>query len=50
MLSSQWVLGVEYKHIDLGSEKFNFEFPLAPVTASSDLVLDEVTLRLSRKF
>jgi outer membrane immunogenic protein len=50
MLGQQWLLGVEYKHIDLGSEKFTFEFPLANVTTSSDLVIDEVTLRLSRRF
>jgi outer membrane immunogenic protein len=50
MLGQQWFLGVEYKHIDLGNEKLTFDFPLASGTTSTDLVLDEVTLRLSRRF
>lgn len=49
-LNPQWVLGLEYKHIDLGKETYNFTFPAATVATSTDLVLDEVTLRLSRKF
>ena len=50
LMSSQWTLGVEYKHIDLGSETLALQFPLGTVTTSTELVIDEVTLRLSRKF
>lgn len=53
MLSSQWIVSVEYKHIDLGDETYRFTFPFAggtPVTAKADIVMDEVTLRVSRKF
>jgi outer membrane immunogenic protein len=50
MMDSRWILGFEYKHMDLGSENYAFTFPLADVNASTDLVLDEVTLRAKHRF
>ncbi len=53
MISPQWLLALEYKHIDLGDKAYTYTFPFAggtPVTTHIDLVMDEVTLRLSRKF
>ena len=44
------IIGIEYKHIDLGSETYVLDFPAAPVSTSADLTVDEVTARLKYKF
>jgi outer membrane immunogenic protein len=53
MLTANWILGAEYKHIDLGSETFNYIFPAfggTVVTGTRDLKIDEVTARVAYKF
>jgi outer membrane immunogenic protein len=50
MLTANWILGAEYKHIDLGSETFSYAFPLGTVTNTRDLTIDEVTARVAYKF
>ena len=45
-----WIFGVEYKHLDLGSKTYTYAFPAAPVTGETDLTIDQVTARLSYKF
>lgn len=50
MITANWIVGAEYKHIDLGGETYNYLFPLAPVTGVSDLTIDEVTARVAYKF
>ncbi len=44
------IVGVEYKHIDLGREKYTLDFPAGVVNTSADLTIDEVTARLKYKF
>jgi outer membrane immunogenic protein len=50
MLTANWILGAEYKHIDLGSETFSYALPLGVITNTRDLVIDEVTARVAYKF
>jgi outer membrane immunogenic protein len=50
MLTANWILGAEYKHIDLGSETFSYVLPAGPVTNTRDLTIDEVTARVAYKF
>ena len=50
MITPNWIAGLEYKHIDLGDETNVYAFPAAPVTGTTDLKIDEVTLRVSYKF
>jgi len=51
MIAPNVIVGVEYKHIDLGSKDVAFDFPLATVVNSSvDITIDEVTARLKYKF
>lgn len=50
MYTPNWIIGVEYKHLDFGSATYTYVFPLAPVTASNTLTIDEVTVRASYKF
>jgi outer membrane immunogenic protein len=49
-ISQHWLLGVEYRYVDLGDESIRFNFPLRAVTGSTDLTLNEVTARVSYKF
>jgi len=53
MITANWIVGAEYKHIDLGSETYTYIFPIlggTPVTGTSDLKIDEVTARVAYKF
>jgi outer membrane immunogenic protein len=53
MIAANWIVGAEYKHIDLGSETYTYVFPIlggTPVTGTSDLTIDEVTARVAYKF
>jgi outer membrane immunogenic protein len=50
MITANWIVGAEYKHIDLGSETYTYAFPLAPVSGTSSLTIDEVTARVAYKF
>lgn len=50
MVTQHWIAGIEYKHVDLGSKAYSYNFPLATVTGSSNLKLDELTARVSYKF
>jgi outer membrane immunogenic protein len=49
-ISPQWIVGLEYKHFDFGRKNYALVWPLGTVFTSSDLTLDEVTLRVKYKF
>jgi len=44
------IVGIEYKHVNLGSEVYTLDFPAGVVATSADLKIDEVTARLKYKF
>jgi outer membrane immunogenic protein len=51
MVTPNFIVGVEYKHLGFDSETYTFAFPLATsVTSSVDLDVDEVTIRAKWKF
>jgi outer membrane immunogenic protein len=49
-ISPQWIVGLEYKHFDFGGKDHALVWPMGTVLTSSDLTLDEVTLRVKYKF
>jgi outer membrane immunogenic protein len=50
MIAHNWIVGIEYKHTDLGSETNSYVLPAGTITSNADLTLDEVTARLAYKF